>query len=326
MILLMALMSLTITMVIVARPDHSAIPDFDYRYAGVPYYFYCIFMALWASLLLKTKKDYAVKIILPAVIVIFAAQQAFGFHAVRLKTEAASRKKAVMRLNNTLLAEFNALHKKNAPLVIPNLSGGHIFQPMPGLMLSHYLLFFNTKTPITLIQNSEMPPDNTWNHLVTDVSSIRSETSPEFKDALKKLSAIRSYYASPSLMIYNASHTPDDSMKSVILNKNKEVIIKQKEFDPEKMNAVGFSLSTDNAPGNLELSFSFKNDFNADGAAGKIRIDDYTPYLLKDGKRFYTIESNLLQLYTFSLSEKISNLTLFVPEIRGASVSSIYFR
>lgn len=326
MILLLAIMTMTIAMVIVARPIHEIIPDFDYRYTGVPYYFYSLFMAICASMLMRTKKDYAVKVILSAVIVVFAGQQALSFYAVRLKEEAKLRREAVVRLNASLLAELDALqHKKNAPLVIPNLSGGHIFQPMPGLMLSHFLLFFNTKAPITLIKNSQIPVD-TWNHFIGDVSSLRSETSQEFKEALKKPSAIRSYYASPSLMTYKNSDSPGNPTQSAIPNGEKEVIIQHEKFDPEKIHVLGFSLSTDNTPGNLELSFSFKNDFNVDGAAGKIRIDDYTPYLLKDGRRVYAIESDLLQLYTFSLSEKISDLTLSVPETKSAFVHGIYFR
>lgn len=326
MILSVIIMFITIGMVIVARPIHEVIPDFDYRYAGVPYYFYVLFMAICASLLIKTKGDNAVKIILSAVIIIFAAQQAFGFYAVRLKEEAKLRREAVVRLNNTLLNELDALqHKKNIPLIIPNLSGGHIFRPMPGLMLSHYLLFFNTKTPVTLIKNGQMPAD-TWNRLVTDVSSLRSETSWEFKEALKKPSAIRSYYASPSLMTYKNTDPRDNPTEPIIPDGKKEITVRWEKFDPEKIHTVGFSLSTDNTPGNLELSFSFKNDFNADGAAGKIRIDDYTSYVLKDGRRFYTIESDLLQLSVFSLSETVSNLTLSVPKTKNASVGGIYFR
>lgn len=325
-ILLMMSMFITIAMVIIARPVHEAIPDFDYRYAGVPYYFYSLFMAMCASVLMRTKKDYAVKVILSAVIVVFAGQQALSFYAIRLQKEAELRREAVVRLNNTLLNELDALqHKKNAPLIIPNLSGGHIFQPMPGLMLSHYLLFFDTKTPISLIKNSSIPVD-TWNHFVADVLSLRSETSQEFKETLKKPSAIRSYYASPSLMTYKNISPRDNPAEPTTPSGKKEIIIQREKFNPEKIHVLGFLLFTDNIPGNLELSFSFNNDFGIDGVMGKIRIDDYTPYVLKDGRRVYAIESDLLQLYTFSLSEKISDLTLSVPETKSASVHGIYFR
>ena len=318
-------MLLTISMVIIARPNHETMPDLDYRYAGMSYYFYSIFMAICASLLIKTKKDYAIKIIISIVIVIFSAQQAFSFYAVRLKEGAILRREAIVHLNNSLLVELDELSKEDTNLIIPNLSGGHIFQPIPGFMLSQYLLFFNKKTPVTLIRNSEMPQDN-WSHVVSTVSSLRSETSLKFKEALKKSPWIRSYYASPSLMAYKTVNTEDEIARLTTLNENGKIIIKRGEFDPEKMNVVGFSLYTDNTPGNLELSFSYKNDFNIDGAMGKIRIDDYTPYTLKDDKRLYKIESNLLQLYTFSLSERISNLALSIPETKGAFAGGVYFR
>ncbi|MEK7180173.1 MAG: hypothetical protein AAB706_01745 [Patescibacteria group bacterium] len=324
-IFLMVGMFITISMVILARPNHEAIPDFDYRYTGMPFYFYSICLTLFASLLLKTKKDYAVKIIIPIVIVIFSAQQAFSFHAVRLTEEAKLRKEAIINLDKNLLSELSILSKQGAPLLIPNLSGENIFEPMPGFSLANYLVFFNKKMPIQLIQNSEMAQDSKT-HIVTTVSSLRASTSKEFKEALKKSLVIRSYYNSLSLMRYETVVVQDTSTQSITLNENKEIVIQKKEFDPEKKNTLGFSLYTDDTKGNLVLSLSFKNDFGIEEKLGKIRVDDYTPYIVKDGKRLYHIETNLLQLYTYSLSEKISNLTLYIPETKKTFVEEVYFR
>ncbi len=176
-----------------------------------------------------------------------------------------------------------------------------------------------------LIQNTGMNPDFKT-HIVTTVLSLRASTSPEFKEALKESLVIRSYYATSSLMFYKTTDTEDKSTKSITLNGDREIMIKKEEFDPEKMYTVGFSLYTNDTSGNLILAFLFKNDFGIKEELGKIRVDDYTPYVLKDGKRLYHIETNLLQLYTYSLSEKISNLILYVPETKGAFVNEVYFK
>jgi len=215
--------------------------------------------------------------------------------------------------------------KKDIPLVIPNLSGAHIFQPMPGYTLADYFLFFNKKMPIKLIQNAEMPL-GAKTRTVATVSSLRASTSQEFKEALKKSQIIKHYYFSPGLMIYKIVDARDDFAKSLVQNTEKEILIRDKEFDPEKIHTVKFLLCTDNTSGNLELSFSFNNDFGIERGTGKIRVDDYTPYILKDNKRLYYIETDLLQIYSYSLSEKISGLTLHIPKLKNSSVNETYFK
>lgn len=324
-LLFAGIMSIAILMVIVARPNHLPIPDYDYRYAGAAFYAYCLMLALAASIFLKTKKEYAPKIIVPLVIIIFSAQQAFGFQAVRTREEAKMRRVAIERLNETLLSELETVSsdKKDGPLVVPNLSGGHIFeQTMSGFTLSYYALFFDRHMPIQFIQSIDMPQDNRT-HTVTLVSSLRASTSPEFKEVLKKSEIIRSYYFSPRLMSYE--FVAGSSTESPLRN-TKKAVIQKKEFDPEKLYTVGFTLTTDNTPGNLELFFAFKNDFEWEGTAGKIRIDDFTPYEIKDGKRVYRIETNLLQLYAYALSEKVSYLTLLIPDAKNASIDKVYFK
>jgi hypothetical protein len=322
-ILFLGIMSITILMVIIARPNHDTINDFDYRYAGAAFYAYCIFLALSASIFLKTKKEYALKIIVPMVIVIFSAQQAFSFQSVRISEEAKMRKEAIQNLNTNLLSEIDRVskEKKDGPLIIPNLNGGHIFeQTLAGFTLSYYVLFFNRHMPVELIQSPEMSQDNRT-HTVTSVSNLRASTSPEFIEALKKSEIIRSYYFSPATMSYK--FTAGSSSAVLLLNTKKEVLIQEKGLDPEKIHTVNFVLITDNTPGNLELAFSFKNDFMWEGATGKIRVDDFTPYEIKDGKRVYRIETDLLQLYAYALSDKVSNLTLSVPETKNAFISDV---
>lgn len=318
--LLLGVGGIAILMVIIARPNHEPIPDFDYRYAGAAFYAYCFFLALSASVFLKTKKDFAVKIIAPLVIIIFSAQQAFSFQAIRTKEEAGMRRAAVEKVNENLLSELENISKKknDGLLMVPNLNGGHIFeQTLAGFTLSYYVLFFNRHMPVRLIQNAEMPQDKT--HGVIGVSSLRASTSPEFINALKEHQDIRSYYLSPGLMSYN--FITGSSTVPLVPNTKKEILIQEKAFDPEKIHTVDFTLVTDTIPGNVELAFSFKNDFGIEGPAGKIRVDDFTPYETKDGKRIYHIKTDLLQLYAYALSEKISNLALSVPDAKHAQVT-----
>ncbi|MBI2120770.1 MAG: hypothetical protein HYT94_04070 [Parcubacteria group bacterium] len=319
------IMSVALVMVIIARPNHEPIPDFDYRYAGAAFYAYCIFLAISASVFLKTKKDYAVKIIVPAVIIIFSAQQAFGFQAVRTREESKMRKTAIEQLNRNLLSEIEQVskEKKDGFIAIPNLSGGHIFQEtLAGFTLSYYILFFNRHMPLELVQTGAMPPDNRT-HTVKTVPSLRTATSPEFKEALKKPGAIRSYYLSPSLMSYKIlSDTPSEQLTS---NQYGEIRIQEEAIDPEKKHILQFTLITDNIPGNLELSISYKNDFGWEGTAGKIRVDDFTPHEVENDKRVYRIETNLLQLYSYALSQNVSNLTLSIPETKNAFAGNLNF-
>lgn len=322
----LGIMCITLVMVIIARPNHEPIPDYDYRYAGAAFYAYCIFLAAGTSVFMTTKKELAAKIIIPAVIIVFASQQVFGFQAVRTREESKMRRTAIEGLNKNLLSEIDQVSKKkqDGPLVIPNLSGGSIFQEtLAGFTLSYYVLFFNRDMPIELIQTSAMPPDNRT-RTVTTVSSLRASTSPEFKESLKESGSIREYYLSPALLSYKI--VPNGFDSKTLSGTKKESVVQEQEVDPEKLHSVMFTLVTDDIPGNIELLFSFKNDFGWEGPAGRIRVDDFTPHETKDGKRIYRTETNLLQLYSYALSEKISHLVLSVPETKNAFIENIEFR
>ena len=323
---LSGIMFVGIIMVIVARPDYSIIPNFDYRYAGTAFFAYCFFLALGASIFFQTKKELATRIIVPIVIIIFSAQQAFGLESLRTQEESKMRKIAVEQLNKTLISELDAIskEKKDGNLVVPNLSGVRIFEKtMAGFPLSYYVLFFNRKTPMTLVQSPEIQQDG-YTKTVVSVSNLRASTSPEFVTALKKSEVLRQYYFSSAIM--SRKIITENSSSTIISNKEKEILFRRKEIDPKLAHTAGFILSTDDIEGNLELSFTFKNDFDWKEPAGKIKIDDFTPYEIKNGKRIYRVETDLLQLYSYALSEKISNLILFVPNTKNASVSGIVFK
>lgn len=316
---------ITILMVIFARPDHSPIPDFDYRYAGAPFFFYALSLAVSVSVLLQSKREYASRLIFSLMVIFLVTQQTFSFHALRLKVEAEQRTAAIIQLKNSLLTELDGLlSDKNSLLLIPNLSGGHIFQTMAGISLADYVTFFNPAMPIRFIRNEAIPSDPASSVTIT-VSSLRASTSDEFKTALATPgTAIRSYYASTALLGYtNVDALPSSAS---YLTGRGDILVHQTEFDPEKRHVIDFTLSTDDVPGNLELTFSFKNDFNTTGNMGSIRIDDYTPYKMKDGRRIYSIETDLLQIYVYALSEKVSDLRLQVPETKNASLNEANFK
>lgn len=311
----------TILMAIIARPNHNPIPDFDYRYAGAPFFFYACFLAVAASLLLRSKKAYAVTVVLAFMIVSLAVQQAFSFRASLLNIEAQERTVAITQFKNSLLAAIAGLapSEKNLPLVVPNLLGGHIFQKMSGISLADYVVFFDPHLPIQLIRNEAISADVASNIAVL-VSSLRSSTSPEFKAALATPgTAIRSYYASPSWM----TATPDISSVSYSeISTRGDRIIRGATFDPEKFHMLDFFVAIEDVPGNLEFGISFKNDFGIPGEIGTIRIDDYTPYIIKDTKRIYHLQTDLLQLIPFALSKEISNVILSVPSAKNAAIGA----
>jgi hypothetical protein len=317
-LVLLGIMSTATLMVILARPNHEIIPDFDYRYAGVAFYAYCIFLAVGASLLLKRKKEYALKIIVPAIIIIFSAQQAFSFHSLRTTEESKMRREAITKINSELLSELDTVSKtkNDGPLTIPNLGGSRLFvQTMGGFPLSYYVLFFNRQTPLQLIQSPEMGGADPTG-IVTPVPNLRASTSPEFITALKKSEILKKYFFYPSsIEIASSPLFPSE--------KEKMILIREKEFSPEKLHMVDFTLYTDNTGGNVSLHLFCKNDFDVNFATVNIKIDEYTPYEIQDGKRKYHISIDLLGTYVFALSEKISHLVLYVPDTKNASVSNI---
>jgi|GEM_PF-6782801 len=315
---LFGIMSSAIFMVILARPDHSAIPYFDYRYAGAAFYMYCLFLAISAAVFLRSRKDLAIKIIVPALIIILSAQQALSFQAVRTKEESGMRRTAIENLNNELLFRLDSLSKikGNGPLTVPNLSGDHIFvQTMAGFHLQFFTLFWNRKTPLVLIQSPEIPQENIT-HIVTSVPSLRASTSPEFLNALKTSKTLQKYYFSLPVARSSGAQYPQE----------KQIIVREKEIDPEKMHAISFTLTTDDAPGNVEILISFKNDFGWNVPSGRVGVDDFTPFEIKNGKRVYRSNVELLQLYSYALSEKVSDIVLSVPDAKNATVSDIEFK
>jgi len=323
---LLSIILISLTTVIIARPNHSIISvDFDYRYAGPAFYAYILFLSVGANMFIKANKKLALKIIVPVVIILFSAQQALSFQATRLREEAKLRKISISEFEKSLLIELDTLGKDNPSLIIPNLSGEHILKIMPGFTLADYVLFFNNKSPAQLIQNIYMPPDAKTG-IVETVSSIRASTSPAFKKALVTHPFIKKYYSSPILLRLKTFEQKNPLSRPVTLNENREIVIKNDTFDPEQLNTLGFSLYTDNSNGNLELLLTFKNEFNGEEETQKIRIDDFTHYSVENNTRVHYIETNLLQIHTYSLSNTVSNIKLYIPETKKAIIKDLYFK
>lgn len=322
---LLSIIFITLAMVVVARPNHNPIPVFEHHYIGPAFYAYILFLSIGAYTLINQKKEFALKIIVPIVIILFSAQQAFSFQAARLKEEAKIRKASITEFEKTLLVELKTLGKNNPSLIIPNLSGEHILKLMPGFTLADYLLFFSNKMPAQLIQNAQMPPYAKAD-IVETVSSIRASTSLAFKEALRTSPMIKKYYSSPILLRVKTLKQKNILSYPVTIDENREIVVRNDTFDPEKFHTLGFSLHTDNSNGNLELLLIFNHEFSGPKETQRIRIDDFTHHSLENNTRVYHIEINLLQIHTYSLSDTISNLVLYIPEIKNAVVKDLYFK
>lgn len=313
-------MLVTITMIILGRPDHSIIPDFDYRYAGPAFYFYCIFLALSALLVVRAHK-HAGRVVATIVIILFCVQQAFSFHAMRLRQEALVRQAHVVGVVEALLPELDTLSTRDSSLTIPDLSASHIDPAMLDFYLSNAILFAEPRLQrIHLIQNTAMPQD-VESRIVETVRSIRAETSPVFIDALKEPGAIRAYYTSPALIAYTNLPLATSSIPTAPMSG--AVVVRKGAFDPEQLHTLELTLSTDDIAGNTELSIMFANDLAVTSPTARIRIDDYTPFTRVDGKRVYHIETDLLQIYPYALSQKVSDLTITLPEAKNPTVGAV---
>jgi len=314
MLTLLGIISVFSTMIVIARADNTIVTEFDYRYAGGTFYAYCIFLTLAFSIFYRTNKTLATKIVIPVVIIIFSAQQAFSFQSGYTREAAIMRKDAIVKINKTLLSELESLavQKKDGALTVPNLSGDHLFQQtMAGYDLAYYMEFFQRSSRIQVVQKGGTVPSYHSNILFS-VPNVQASTSPEFLSALVTSKSLQSYYFSPS-----------SAEPSAIPDIGKTVPIREKTFDPKKLHFVSFTLVTDDTPGNVLISFTFKNDFNVDYPTEQIKVTDYDSYEKENGKRIYHFETDMQRSYAFSLSQEISHLELIVPKTKNATVSNI---
>jgi hypothetical protein len=175
-----------------------------------------------------------------------------------------------------------------------------------------------------LIQNDEMPQE-LRTKTVNSVASLRNATSDEFKMALMNSDVIRSYYAIPNNLSYKTIEIGDLSPKNRLAQTG-EITILNMSFDPEKNRTLNITISTGNTSGNLEIPISFKNDFTEKTILGNLRIDDYTQFTVVNNRRIYNIEVNLLQIYTYALSKKVSNLSIMIPTTKDALLENLSFK
>ncbi|MBI3442697.1 MAG: hypothetical protein HY007_02935 [Candidatus Sungbacteria bacterium] len=328
---------LTIFMVVRARPGAGLIPDFNFKHVGMLFYFYCAVLAIGINSIVTSKRLSWVKTALPFLIVTVAAQQAFSFHAIRLREEAISRRTATELVQTRLISELKKLSQTDGTaLRVPNLSGSYIYEPQAGISLTDYVQFFNAPIPIAFLQNGAMPP-HVKTHTVTTVPSLRAATSREFKDALKTSARLQQYYTAPTLVGYQAElisrdsapapHSPQDR---IMARRGGDaahasiLIDSRASFDPEKFHRLSLELVTDDIPGNIELPLAFTNDFVKKSAA-RVRIDDFTPYVLAENKRRYALTADLLQIYIYALSERVGNLMLEFPPRKNIKLTSMSF-
>jgi hypothetical protein len=306
--------SLCAAMTILARPNHSSIPDYDFRYAGSAFFFYLVILSIGASIYTRNRGIKAITITTTLIIILFSLQQIFGFHEFRLKNESQARKADMIRLKETLFPE---LVKLGSGATIPNLRGSSISEIMPGPTLAHYLLFYYVKNAPRLVEAT--PSEGSiWTGLVEEVSSVKDKTSDEFIVALKNSPALQSYYANSGRIEYTTATSGARESHSG----SQEIIIRRSPFDPKSEHILHLTLLTDHVPGTFDLVLSFDTDIEIRGEA-RIRIDDYTPFSIVEGKRVYSIQADLSEIVLYDLSSAVSNLRVVAPQKKNAQILSV---
>jgi hypothetical protein len=312
-----------LTLIVVKRPINDFVFDADFKYGAMPYYFYSILIVLFLTTLVERNKI-SVPMCMVLLALIFSTQNALGFEAIKKSEEGKARRIAVESFGQSFFGELEKIHG-DLPLAIPNLAGNFIYREIAA-SLADYVLFFNVRSHIKLLENSAMRPD-TKTKTVTRVQSLRAATDKAFIEALKKSETLRSYYFYPVRMSHETYSNGATSTKSFtqapVISKyagHDFITLQSFVVDPEENHIVTIEFETTDIPGNLELSFYFNNDFGVTDRAGYIKVDDSIGYIRDNGKRYYHLTTDLLQLYSYSLSTTVSNIRLLVPEKKDIKI------
>ncbi|SHN82323.1 hypothetical protein [Bradyrhizobium erythrophlei] len=264
---------------------------------------------------------------------------AYARQANRYATEAVAR----TRQMNDLLATFGDYAAQTAPrpLRIPTLDGAFIFPDHRLLafynLVSYRPFFKSFDTRLTLLRNAAMQQRGLDD--ATLVSSLRQATDPEFLQAMTKDERLRALYfggvelePSPNLLSggeplslvesrleqADVIHRDVHSI-SFATRGGATLMLRKDEWDPEQDHVLSMhvdaSPDTPRPDGKAVLIVSFE---------GRLPIS-YEPNSLSWAPDVHELSVDLLQLYSYSLNDRVSNLILRFPRAGRYSVSNIRF-
>ena len=332
---------ITASIVVIGRP----MVGFNYalvaKYTGVLYLWFCLLICLiwnhyWQKHDLPGKSRMATFSIL--LLLCFIGQQIlfdnilFLSHAeatgykVNIE-EARIRKNNVNEIQQRLMIPLFA-YQRNV-LRIPSLDGKYIFSAYPKLWkynLSHYIDFIVPEGKRVILCKNKAMQGWVAKDVVT-VSSLRSNTDSEFIKLLATNSYAQHLYLSPVELSANIvtdttakldssrlinlentttlSHQPNGSI-SLNSNGAAELIIDKGDWDPEERHILVLNVghygttNTDNVK--LEVHFT-----------GDLKIPYSKNYIVIPSGKQSTLSIDLLQIYSYSLNQRVGSLRIAFP-------------
>jgi hypothetical protein len=338
-VLLIILM--TATIVVIGRP----MAGFNYalvtKYTGVLYLWYCLLISLiwnhyWRKAELTGKSRMATFCII--MLLWFIGHQMFFDNILFLYqaeatgysiniAEARIRKYNVNEIRQRLILPLLALQRSE--LRIPSLDGKFIYSVYPKLFkynLSHYMDFIVPEGEKVILYKNKAMQGWTAKDVVT-VTSLRSNIDSEFIKYLENDSYAQRLYLSPVelsansvsdttakldssklIPLENTTTLSHQSNGSILLNSNgaAELIIDKGDWDPEERHLLVINVghygttNTDNVK--LEVHFT-----------GELKIPYNKNYIEIPSGKQSTLLIDLLQIYSYSLNQRVGRLRIAFP-------------
>jgi hypothetical protein len=347
---LISLFGISLMVVYGRPPDLDRIIRLDARYVGMPVIILMLVIAIIIDSFFKRISNFDNKykfmngyIILA---IIYFVNQQFLDHifyrfSPSIPTPAVSaaikRQKLWNNLQINVLERIDSLGKANGKkLYIPNLDQFYLNSMNSNFYGTDLSFFYNRNNHIKFIRNAQM---NSSNELLK-VNSLLAKTDVRFFDLLK-IKEFGNFFFYPVTLksdsfITKNKLTQNENLfigKTPLTLKNNgiyKVELNRKQWNPEQYHYLELELEL--PPGNIpfEMNIYFKNDFNQKGSLGKIKID--LPYWCEFNlisfklSNTYLIKIDLLQMYAYSLSESIEDITLKHNTKSGAECKINYLR
>lgn len=330
-------------LIVYGRPP---IPDrilrIDARYVGMPVIILMLIISIiidsfYKKILAPERKFRFMNGFILVSILYILNQQILGYLFYRfspsISTPAVSsaivRKQYWNDLQVNLVNRLDSLGKVyDRQISIPNLDGSYINSMNTDFSSTDLSFFYNhqigTRSNIKFIGNNQMNKGLN----VSKVNSLYKSTSSNFFELLRSKNFANFYFFPVTLKVDTSFSTSYQKSNVNLINEKMPIYLREGDkftlktnknsWNPEQYHYLDLLLilPQNNIP--IEMNILFNNDFNQKGSLGKVKIDfpnwcDYN--LININSSFnYKIRIDLLQIYAYSLSKAVGNISL---ELKG---------
>jgi hypothetical protein len=328
-------------MVNLGRPsEETVIVRWAAKHVGAAFIWLCLLASfawhLWWCHAGRERRIVLAEITLVGIGGYWCAQAAFGHLGLAVAfppfgypaeiRDSIDRRQAIAEIAEKVWSPISSMAGSSSGLTVPTLDGPFLASHCPGLFdynLATYLPFFSPANPaVTLVRNAQMHP---WTGPGTvTVSSLRAAVSGEFMNLIRHNAGVRSYYFSRIPLRSMARPDPHLMPRTHVASEPAGPLTGQSEgfaqftedgrrlywvrrtaFDPESAPVLRISLEglPPAGPGEVAVRLEFTTDIADATGGGTITL----PARPDD-----VIETDLRQLYAFSLSRQVRDVRLMV--------------